>query len=60
MPKVRSSRDSYTTSAACLLRSRSPEEYSRILQMHEVEGKNLTVCEMEVLGLTHPELSPRL
>ena len=34
-----------------------PEEYGRILQMHEIEGKPLLECEMEVAGLTHPELS---
>jgi len=33
------------------------EEYGRILQMHESEGKPLLACEMEVIGLTHPELS---
>ncbi len=33
------------------------EEYGRILQMHESEGKPLLECEMEVTGLTHPELS---
>jgi HD-like signal output (HDOD) protein len=34
-----------------------PEEYGRILQMHEAEGKPLLECEMQVLGFTHPELS---
>jgi HD-like signal output (HDOD) protein len=34
-----------------------PEEYGRILLMHEQEGKPLLECEMEVAGLTHPELS---
>lgn len=33
------------------------EEYGRILQMHESEGKPLLECELEVTGLTHPELS---
>jgi HD-like signal output (HDOD) protein len=33
------------------------EEYGRIMQMHESEGKPLVVCEMAVAGLTHPELS---
>lgn len=33
------------------------EEYGRILQMHESEGKPFLDCEMEVTGLTHPELS---
>lgn len=35
------------------------EEYERILQMHESEGKALVICEMEVTGLTHPELSAK-
>jgi HD-like signal output (HDOD) protein len=35
------------------------EEYGRILQMHESEGKALVICEMEVTGLTHPELSAK-
>ena len=35
------------------------EEYGRILQMHESEGKSLVACEMEVTGLTHPELSAK-
>ncbi len=34
-----------------------PEEYGRILQMHEGEGKPLLECEMLVLGFTHPGLS---
>jgi HD-like signal output (HDOD) protein len=33
------------------------EEYVRIIQMHEAEGKPLIECEREVTGLTHPELS---
>jgi len=33
------------------------EEYGRILQMHEQDGKPLLECEMETTGLTHPELS---
>jgi HD-like signal output (HDOD) protein len=33
------------------------EEYGRILQMHETDGKPLLECELEVMGLTHPELS---
>ena len=33
------------------------EEYGRILQMHEHDGKPLLECEMEVIGTTHPELS---
>lgn len=33
------------------------EEYGRILQMHEEGGKPLLECEMEVVGVTHPELS---
>jgi HD-like signal output (HDOD) protein len=33
------------------------EEYGRILQMHESDGKPLLSCEREVIGLTHPELS---
>jgi HD-like signal output (HDOD) protein len=33
------------------------EEYGRILHMNEVDGKPLLECEMEVTGLTHPELS---
>jgi len=33
------------------------EEYDRILQMHEAGGKPLLDCEMETIGLTHPELS---
>jgi HD-like signal output (HDOD) protein len=33
------------------------EEYGRILQMHEHDGKPLLECEMEVIGFTHPELS---
>jgi HD-like signal output (HDOD) protein len=33
------------------------EEYGRILQIHEAEGRPLIDCEMEVTGLTHPELS---
>jgi HD-like signal output (HDOD) protein len=33
------------------------EEYGRILQIHEAEGRPLVDCEMEVIGLTHPELS---
>jgi len=33
------------------------EEYGRILQMHESEGKPLLECEFEIIGLTHPELS---
>ncbi len=33
------------------------EEYGRILQMHESEGKPLLECENRVLGFTHPELS---
>jgi len=33
------------------------EEYGRILQMHEHDGKPLLECEMEITGLTHPELS---
>jgi HD-like signal output (HDOD) protein len=32
-------------------------EYSRILQMNEVESTPLLDCENEVLGFTHPELS---
>jgi HD-like signal output (HDOD) protein len=35
------------------------EEYGRILQLHETEGKALVICEMEVTGLTHPELSAK-
>lgn len=35
------------------------EEYGRILQLHESEGKALVICEMEVTGLTHPELSAK-
>jgi len=35
------------------------EEYGRILQMHESEGKALVFCEMELTGLTHPELSAK-
>ena len=33
------------------------EEYDQILQMHERDGKPLLECEMEITGLTHPELS---
>ncbi len=33
------------------------EEYGRIVQMHEQEGKPLLECEMEVIEMTHPELS---
>ena len=33
------------------------EEYGRILQLHEAEGKPLFDCEVEVIGFTHPELS---
>jgi HD-like signal output (HDOD) protein len=33
------------------------EEYSRMLQMHEQEGKPLLECEVEIAGLSHPELS---
>ena len=33
------------------------EEYGRILLMHEQDGKPLLECELEVTGLTHPELS---
>lgn len=33
------------------------EEYGRILQMHESEGKPLLACERDILGFTHPELS---
>ena len=33
------------------------EEYETILRMHESDGKPLLECEMEVIGLTHPELS---
>jgi HD-like signal output (HDOD) protein len=33
------------------------EEYGRILQMHESGDKPLLECELEVTGLTHPELS---
>lgn len=33
------------------------EEYGRILQMHESEGKPVVECEMEIAGITHPELS---
>jgi HD-like signal output (HDOD) protein len=33
------------------------EEYGRIVQMHESGDKPLLECEMEVIGLTHPELS---
>jgi HD-like signal output (HDOD) protein len=33
------------------------EEYGRILEMHERDGKPLLECEMEVIGITHPELS---
>jgi HD-like signal output (HDOD) protein len=33
------------------------EEYGRILQIHEAEGRPLVDCEMEVIGLAHPELS---
>ena len=32
-------------------------EYTRILQMHEKDGKPLVECEREVLGFAHPELS---
>jgi HD-like signal output (HDOD) protein len=35
------------------------EEYGRILQIHESQGKSLLICEMEVIGLTHPELSAK-
>lgn len=35
------------------------EEYGRILQMHETGDKPLLVCEMEITGLTHPELSAK-
>lgn len=35
------------------------EEYGRILQMHESEGKALVICEMEITGITHPELSAK-
>jgi HD-like signal output (HDOD) protein len=35
------------------------EEYGRILQIHESLGKPLLICEMEVIGLTHPELSAK-
>jgi len=35
------------------------EEYGRILQMHESKGKPLVACEMEVTGITHPELSAK-
>lgn len=38
---------------------RLSEEYERILQMHESEGKALLECEMEVAGVTHPELSAK-
>ncbi len=33
------------------------EEYGRILHLHESEGKPLLVCEREVIGVTHPEIS---
>ena len=33
------------------------EEYSRILLMQERDGRPLLECEMEVTGVTHPELS---
>jgi HD-like signal output (HDOD) protein len=33
------------------------EEYGRILQMHDSEGKSLLECELEVIGLKHPDLS---
>lgn len=35
------------------------EEYGRMLQMHEAEGRSLLVCEGQVAGLTHPELSAK-
>jgi HD-like signal output (HDOD) protein len=33
------------------------EEYDQILLMNERDGKPLLECEMEITGLTHPELS---
>lgn len=33
------------------------DEYGRILHLYEAGGKTLLDCEMEVAGLTHPELS---
>jgi HD-like signal output (HDOD) protein len=33
------------------------EHHERILQKHEGEGRPLLECEMEVAGITHPELS---
>ncbi len=33
------------------------EDYDRIMEMHEVDGKPLPECEMEVMGYTHTELS---
>ena len=38
---------------------RLSEEFGRIMQMHDAEGKPLVVCEMEVTGVTHPELSAK-
>lgn len=35
------------------------EEHGQIMRMHEAEGKPLGVCEMEVAGVTHPELSAK-
>jgi HD-like signal output (HDOD) protein len=35
------------------------EEYGRILQIHESEGKPLLICEMQVIGITHCELSAK-
>lgn len=32
-------------------------EYTRVLEMHEKQGKSLIVCEMELMGLTHPDIS---
>jgi HD-like signal output (HDOD) protein len=33
------------------------DEYEQILRVHERDGKPLVECELEVTGLTHPELS---
>jgi HD-like signal output (HDOD) protein len=33
------------------------DEYGRIIQMHESEGRSLISCERAVLGFSHPDLS---
>ena len=34
-----------------------PEEFARLIKMHEQSGRSWTACEMELLGFTHAALS---